>query len=143
MAEVLSIETVLLPWLAARDPRLLAKVFPMAASPPAVGPYCTFFRVSTDTYGHLKGQTGVSWARMQLDFWSQDHAEARSIADKIAGDKEDPGLRGFRGLMGGVNVQVALRVDESDDYEDPDDGTELGWYRVRADYKIVWNERTG
>lgn len=140
MAEVLTIETVLVLWLAARDARLSNKVFPMDASPPTRGPYCTFFRISTHSIGHLKGQTGVSRVRIQLDFWSQDHAEARSIADRIAGTESAPGLRGFRGLMGNVFIQVAKRVDEVDDFTEPDDATEVGWYRVRADYFIVWEE---
>jgi len=143
MPDVLSIETVLVPWIAAREPRLAAKFFPMNASPPTAGPYATFFRVSTTRYGHLKGRTGVTRARLQLDIWSQSHAEARSIADKIAGTESDLGLDGFRGLMGAVNVQTAMREDEAEDFTDPDDGTERGWYRVRADYIFVWNERTG
>lgn len=135
------IEVVLVPWLEARDTRLADKVFPLADAKPGVaGPYCTHSRVTTGRYHHLAGYSPCSWARLQLDFWSTDDAEARAVASKVAGDQADPGLDRFRGDMGGVFVHGAIRVDSGTDSEVADDGTETVWHRVRADYELAWKE---
>jgi hypothetical protein len=141
---VLTIETVLVPWLEARDARLANKVQPMAAAPPTAGPYLTYQRVASDNWAELRRTTRIHVARLQLDVWGQDHAEVHSIAAKVQGDKADPGLNGFQGGMGGVYVQQAFLMPPgvADEYEDPDDGSEAGWYRARGDYEIVWNEGT-
>lgn len=142
MAAEQSIEKVLVPWLKARDARLGGRVRPAAQTPGDAGPYCTHWRVSTRRFRHLKGPEAVTVARVQLDFWSQDAAEAQAVADKVAGTAADPGLDGFRGLMGTVAVQCSRRDDQGSDHEPPGDGTEQGWHRVRADYVITFEEGT-
>lgn len=140
---VLTIATVLAPWLEART-ALAGKVQPLAAAPQTAGPYLTYQQIASDNWADLKATSRVHWVRVQIDAWSQDHAEASALAAKVQGSRADPGLNGFKGDMGGVAIQQAFLMPPGlvDGYEDADDRSESGWFRVRGDYEIIFNEGT-
>lgn len=139
-------------WLNTREPRLGGRVRPATEAPGTVGPYLTYTVVSTDRVGSLAHRTGQTATRVQLDVWSQDHAEAVSVAARIkgTGTEDDPSTRGLDHHVGTwphpddavapVIVQFAELVDEFSDSAAAVLGTETAWHRCSADYRIHYEE---
>lgn len=138
-------------WLMAREPRLGDRVRPGIEKPGSPGPYLIYTWVSGNPVGNLQHRTGESAARVQLDVYSQDHAEASSIAANINGDgtASDSTANGLDYFAGSwpdpadaenpVAVQFAAVVrGPGDELDPPILGTETGWYCVSADYEITY-----
>src|SRR5262249_13222381 len=90
-------------------------------------PAITYFQVSGSSGITTTGETGPDRARVQIDCWAVTCAVAKDVAAQV-----QDALHGFRGVVGGVDVQGAF-VDDSgrDEYEDD---TKL--HRVSADYFV-------
>jgi hypothetical protein len=150
VASTLDIEPYLCWWIEQRVPGLVGKIGPAAIDQAVTGTCLTYQRISSRRIRSLNGgPTGVSLPRIQLDVWSRLRDDARAIADKICGTKEDPGLDGLSGLMGDpanprVYVQSASLAHDFEEYEQPVHGEgsgQSGLYRCSRDY-IIWFEET-
>jgi hypothetical protein len=131
--------TGLVAWLKARDPqRLGSRVHPWKVAPTGAGVYLTYKVLANVPGYHLKGPSGIATARIRLEIWSKDHAQAWAVAAQIAGMSADPGLSGFKGLMAPVTIQAAFNEDGGDVYDPEAVGSEDGWYQVIQDYRLEY-----
>jgi hypothetical protein len=144
----------LVAWLVARDARLAGRVRPSFEQPGTSGPYVVYTHVSGVRVGNMESRTGEAETRVQIDVWSQDHAEAMEIAAEIRGTGRgsDPAARGLDYHAGSwpdpadadhpVVIQFAEWVKDNsfDDAASPVLGTETGWHRFSADYAITFEE---
>jgi hypothetical protein len=142
----------LVAWLIARDERLGGRVRPNFEQPGTTGPFVVYTHVSTVRVGNMERRTGETATRVQIDVWGRVDADVKDIADTICGDGDgaDPTARGLDYFAGEwpdpadaenpVVVQFCERVDggDSDDAATPTGGTEEGWYRASADYRITY-----
>ena len=142
----LSIEIPLIYWLKNRDNRI-GDVCPSAVAPDTQDLYVTYERAEGERCKAQGGATGLSWATLNIDVWSQNHALARSVTDKIVGDDADPGLDGMTFAKIGdptkppqTLVQRADLLDQQDGFANPEAGQETGWYRIRSIFKLFWSE---
>ncbi len=149
MAQAIDFDPWLVAWLNARVPELGSRVAPYTA-PQAGGtggglPHCLYVEVSMTRIQSAQGPTGLARCRVQVDVWSPDKGEAKAIADKIAGVRDDAGLDGFRGEItragvGRLKVQRVQMLDGFTDQDDPEHGTAAGEFRVSRDYEIWFEE---
>lgn len=139
-------------WLIARDDRLGNRVRPEFEQSGGSDPFVVYTHVHTDRRGNLRGRTGQTKTRVQIDVWAKDHAVGAAIAQRIKGTGRDPdqSARGLDHHVGEwpdpaapdepVIVQFAELVDTHSDDAPPTGGTEEGWYRHSADYEITYEE---
>lgn len=101
-------------------------------------PYVRYMRVSTEVVRALKRNSGLRWARIQLDCFGDSYSSAKAVAHAITA-RVDPEARG-RVDYADTCVQSALVLDEWDEYEEPVKGGEKGIYRTSLDLKVWWEE---
>ena len=111
-----------------------AKIYPDNAPQGAALPYVTYFRASGPRVRSLKGPSGLSHPRIQLDVLAASRASAKAIASAIRNLVD-----GYRGAMGSLTVQT-IRVENDMDFsEDPEHAGEQTIYGVSLD-AIIWFE---
>lgn len=147
MPSTLDYEPFLTQWIKDRVPALGGRVYPHMGVQDETGPYCTYLRVSGQRWGDQDGPDGASRIQIQIDVWCQVRQPAKQAADKICGTMEDKGLDGFHGnvtvaKIGTICIQRARLVPGTDfeDYEEPQQGEERGWFRISRTFDIVYNE---
>lgn len=98
--------------------------------------------VSEITSYHLRGESGLKVARVQVDDFAKElsgidpYALATTVADVIHGDGGGSGLSGFSGDIGSPAFRIFLiqRLGRRADY-DPD---EVKVLRVSQDYQVIF-----
>lgn len=151
MASTITIEPWLNYWLNQRLPELNGRIFPWGA-PQAGGfkgdmPYVLFFETHFMRVGSAKKATGLTRSIQQIDVFSYSSSLAASIAAKITGTLEDPGLDFTRsGItrpgIGTLGIQCAKQYGDgwSEGYE-PKHATEQKLFRVCREYEIWFDEK--
>jgi len=91
--------------------------FPLPQNP--VRPALTYHKVSGFHFHSLQGSSGLAKPHVQIDCWAdpEDEAGLQALAEQVR-----LSLQGFRGTVGGENLQAVLLVDEMDIYEEEDEG---------------------
>lgn len=80
----------------------------------------------------LSGGTGRVHAIVEISCWSQDYDDAKAIAEAVRNE-----LQGNSGTMNGLDAISITLLDEEDDYIDPSDGSDNGWFVCVVDYLII------
>jgi len=137
-----SLEAGLTAWLNA-DPDVVqsvgVRIFPMVL-PQGVGfPTISYYRTGQQNVRSLVSLSGLSQSRMTVDCWALSYTESKELADLIQGNKTNPKLDGFRGMMGNVKVQACFCTNEVDLHERPVHADERGVYHTALDFEI-WFE---
>ena len=120
--------------------RIGDRITPQQARQKSPYPRVTYLRVSRTPVNHLKGPSGEVGARIQLDVWAEDHATANDVAALLSRSFADGGLDGYSGTVGGYKVSRLWLSDEQDFFEPPQDGRDIGIYRVSQDW-MIWFTR--
>lgn len=131
-------------WIGERCPTLAGHVHPFTADPPSVAPYATYAFIDRNPVTHMKGLSGLTMRRVQIDVWDTDDERGSSLAFKICGTKADPGLDQLCDMLafdavgdfdaGELAVEHCSCTSPSEAFEIPNDGSESGWFRYSADY---------
>lgn len=107
---------------------LEGRVYASSASPGAEPPVVIYTKVSSDRKRDLSGKARLAITRMQLDCYSGEYEEAKTISRLIIEDFDS-----FKGIVAGVNVLACWVDSEEDIYEgDP------GLYRTSMDF-MIWH----
>lgn len=125
------------------DPQISAmvggqRIFPLRLPQGIREPSIVYRRITEVGDHHMKGPSGLTGPRMQIDCWAPDPDQAEQLANLVKAR-----LDGYRGPMAApgsppdvIAVQGIFFDSSRDDY----DGTaEL--YRVSRDYFVMYEER--
>lgn len=82
---------------------------------------------------HMLAATGIVIGRFQMDMYATSTLAAISLAESVR-----MGMDGFRGMMGGTEVQMCHLSDERDTVVPPTDGSDAPVYGVQHDYLVGW-----
>ncbi len=104
------------------------------------GARLTYQRISTDPQLTLAGTCGLVKARVQVDSHGGEvDPYPYGLAKRIA-DATRRALKNYRGTLGGISVEMIIRMDERDESEKPHDGGERPDSWVSTDYGIWYQE---
>jgi hypothetical protein len=112
-----------------------ARIRPFGDPEEIARPFLTYWRVDTDREITNDGPTGKSTPRIQFDAWAEDLLTARQITAAVR-----KLLNGFRGTVGGINVDQIRSVGERDNSTPADPGKKKPVQRVTLDIKISFTE---
>lgn len=90
------------------------------------------YRVETDPHTQtLDGGSGTAIAHVDLGIYS------RTLRDNVSAKKRvESLLNGFRGSMAGLAIGFCVQVDEKDNHDFADDGSDRAIYEVHVFYEI-------
>lgn len=108
-------------------------IYPLVAPPDAAMPYVVWQRISGVGEHHLGGRSALARARIQTKAYALTYEQAARLAELLR-VRLDRTLHGPQ--AGGLDVRSLHRLDEVDDYEPPNDGTEAGAFSVRQDWEL-------
>lgn len=104
---------------------------PQAETFPAV----VIREISNEEVAHLRGTSGTSTTRVQIDCYSLDYTVAYAVREAIR-----QRLRPWRGTQGSVFVNEVIQGSRNSFYLEPRDGTELGRHVCTIDFLITHSE---
>lgn len=104
------------------------RIWPGRRSQGSTLPAIVAHRIDGGREYHLKGDSGLSAARMQIDCWGDSYASAKRVARAVVAS-----MSGARWTAGGVRFDGVLIEDESDDTFD-EGGQAL--FRTRLDLMV-------
>lgn len=132
-------------WLSSREGviALAGKRLYTDAAPKNAGyPRLVWFRVDTTRTKVLKGNVKLPASRWQIDAWALTRAAAAELADAVRQAvqawRDQPANE--RDTWGDVTVDAVSIEDEGDDYDSPQDASDVGAYRSRIDLLIWYRE---
>jgi hypothetical protein len=105
-------------------------VHAVVAPSSAVLPYAVFQRVSTEHLAGMDGAVGTIEARLRIDACAASYAGAIALADVIR-----ERLHGLRQTFADGRGSCDL-MDESDEYDAPNDASEEGVFRRVQEYRL-------
>lgn len=93
-------------------------------------PAIAYHRISTPREHSHDGPSGLAHPRFQFDLYARTYAGISELAEGVRAS-----LDGYKGLLGGVDVQGVFLEDDDDGY---DDDLEVFWRRL--DFTVWHNE---
>lgn len=91
-------------------------------------PAITFSNISSVPYMTISEKGSMDRSRFQIDAWSQDPVEAKTLSNAIRA-----ALEGYRGMMGNETVKAVIPIELGMD--DFDDVTVV--FRIMSEYYIL------
>jgi hypothetical protein len=98
-------------------------------------PYVTARRISSRPEGHLGGGAQMFADRWQLETWATTVEQCESVTDALR-----VALDGFRGLSADTYIGACLLLNEVDDADTGQDGSEAKTHWTAMDFE-VWHRR--
>ncbi len=116
------------------------RVYPTGVSPAVViKPYITYQKISNVHERHLRGGSGITTVRIQINCWAEKSSEADQLFDRVR-----EAMDNFTGLMGqgsgALPVRATFLEDDADAFVPPTDRTNRGVFGVQMDFLIVYKE---
>lgn len=140
----MSIEAALTTWLET-DPDVsdltAGRIYPNKRPQSSTGDTCcvVYWQSQQSTLRTLTSLSGTANPTYTLDCRGRNYAEVKQLADAIRGNKTNPKLDGFRGVIGGVRIQLAQLVGGGDEAEQPVHGEERGGDHIALEFQL-WYE---
>ena len=118
--------------------RIVDRCYPHKAPQNVTRPYVTYRRISGNPERHLLGPASLAPARIQVDSFAGTYAGAKALADDIRLSLD--GVRGAEISVGSAicYVRSIALENDSDDFIEPQAGTDDGVYRVMQDWLVVY-----
>lgn len=107
------------------------RVYPMRMAASVALPAVTYQRISTTPQNHATGTLTGQTARVQIDCWAASYAGAKGVAGAVR-----DALSGWSDNSGTPVVIMSHLIDEQDDAEPVEEGTDTTVFRVSQDYEI-------
>jgi len=104
------------------------KIFPLVAPDTAVPPYIVYQTITDPEEETHDGPAGIAHPRVQLANVADSYSAAKALRNAVYG-----ALKGYKGLMGTVNVRHVKVVNKGFDDHEP----ETGRTRILMD-AIIW-----
>lgn len=116
--------------------RIYPNKIPQSAALPAI----TYHLIAGSYVRGLEGRCGSGVARFQINCWANNYDTVKDLQLAIVGTKADPKLDGYRGTIGGHEIQSLRVSDVMDHPENPKHGEDLGPFGVIIDLTIFYLE---
>jgi hypothetical protein len=111
--------------------RVYPLVMPMNTDFPAI----MYTVLNTKSDSHLKGTTGIAESMLQLDGYGQNYSSLLSLMELVRLE-----IQSIRGTYDSVFIS-SIDLDSSYDmFDRPEDGSDLGLYRVVQTYNCFYQE---
>ena len=110
------------------------RVYVTKAPQKAVLPYVIITQISTEENASLHGATGqLRFVTFDIDCKAKTSVQAESLGNAVRVFLQD-----YSGVAGSYTIRAVLMNDESDGYEPPDDGSDIGVHVVTIDMDIQY-----
>lgn len=112
-----------------------SRVYINRAPQSAAFPHIIITQMSTEENGCLDGGSGqLRFIEFDLDCKAKSSVQAESLSNAVRTFIDD-----YSGAAGSYTIGAVLLNDESDDYEPPQDGSDVGVFVVTLDVTIQFN----
>lgn len=112
------------------------RVFPVALPQSSARPALTFRRMPKSGHDQrLTSASGTSLATFRLMAWGDSYKSADTLGEAMR-----QAMQGFSGTWDTTRVDAVILVDDFDDFVDPKDGSDRGYFAVIHDYQIRYAE---
>jgi hypothetical protein len=112
-----------------------SRVYVSRAPQKATFPYVVITQMGSDENGTIDGKTGqLRFLDFDIDCKAKSSVEAESLGNAIRTYIDD-----YSGPAGSFTIGAVIMNDESDDYEPPQDGSDVGVFVVTLDLTIHYN----
>jgi hypothetical protein len=108
------------------------RFFPLRAPQDETRPRITYQRIDTIREKHLRGTSGLTHPRIQVNCFADNYGTVKRMADYVRRQ-----LDGFSGPAGAFTVHATWVDSDRDDWFPPEDATDAGTYRTSVDV-IIW-----
>jgi len=111
------------------------RVYVTKAPQKAVFPYVIITQMSSQENASLDGATGkLRFITFDIDCKSKTSVQAESLGNAVRTFIQD-----YTGAAGNFTIGAVIINDESDSYEPPDDGSDVGVHVVTLDLDVQFN----
>jgi len=111
------------------------RVYVTKAPQKAVFPYVIITQMSSQENASLDGATGkLRFITFDIDCKSKTSVQAESLGNAVRTFIQD-----YTGAAGNFTIGAVIMNDESDSYEPPDDGSDVGVHVVTLDLDVQFN----
>ena len=112
-----------------------SRVYVSRAPQKSTFPYVVITQMGSDENGTIDGSTGqLRFLDFDIDCKAKSSVEAESLGNAIRTYIDD-----YSGAAGSFTIGAVIMNDESDDYEPPQDGSDVGVFVVTLDLTIHYN----
>lgn len=111
------------------------RVYVQKAPQNAIFPHIIITQMSTDENVSLDGGSGsLRFINYDIDCKARTSVQAESLGNAVRTFLDD-----YSGTAGSFTIGAVIMNDESDDYEPPQDGSDIGVFIVTLDLDIQYN----
>ena len=111
------------------------RVYVTKAPQKAVFPYVIITQMSSEENASLDGATGkLRFITFDIDCKSKTSVQAESLGNAVRTFIQD-----YTGAAGNFTIGAVIMNDESDSYEPPEDGSDVGVHVVTLDLDVQFN----
>jgi len=111
------------------------RVYVTKAPQKAVFPYVIITQMSSEENASLDGATGkLRFITFDIDCKSKTSVQAESLGNAVRTFIQD-----YTGAAGNFTIGAVIMNNESDSYEPPDDGSDVGVHVVTLDLDVQFN----
>lgn len=111
------------------------RVYVNRAPQKAIFPQIIITQMNSEENGTLDGGSGqLRFLNFDIDCRAKSSLEAASLGDAVRVFLDD-----YSGTAGSKTIGAVLMNDESDDYEPPTDGSDVGVFLVTLDVTVQFN----
>jgi len=111
------------------------RVYVTKAPQKAVFPYVIITQMSSQENASLDGASGkLRFITFDIDCKSKTSVQAESLGNAVRTFIQD-----YTGAAGNFTIGAVIMNDESDSYEPPDDGSDVGVHVVTLDLDVQFN----
>lgn len=112
-----------------------SRVYVNRAPQNAIFPHVIITQMSSEENGTLDGGSGqLRFVDFDIDCKAKSSVQAESLSNAVRVFIDD-----YSGTAGSYTIGAVLLNDESDDYEPPQDGSDVGVFVVTLDVTIQFN----
>ncbi len=112
-----------------------SRVYVNRAPQNAIFPHVIITQMNSEENGTLDGASGqLRFLDFDIDCKAKSSVQAESLANAVRTFIDD-----YSGTAGSYTIGAVLLNDESDDYEPPQDGSDVGVFVVTLDVTIQFN----
>lgn len=111
------------------------KIFPVVRPQGTTLPAISFLRLTGEHAHNLQGGAGRGDPRFMVDCIADTYAQADDLAEVVRGV-----MQGFTGTMGDVEVTSVTLEDDSDQFDQPEDGSDRVAFHIPLIFKIQYRE---
>ena len=112
-----------------------SRVYVNRAPQKAIFPQLIITQMNSEENGSLDGGSGqLRFLEFDIDCRAKSSLQAAALGDAVRVFIDD-----YSGTAGSKTIGAVILNDESDDYEQPDDGSDVGVFLVTLDVTVQFN----